>query len=109
MMCLKSCVNAVTHAVYKCSHIPSSLFPQEDVSGAQGQRQRPGPQRHVLGAAGFRGRGQQPVEIRERGVGPRWQTGAPEPQLRLHPPGLPELRSALDESAGLLQQSETLQ
>lgn len=82
---------------------------QEDVSGAEGQRQRPGPQRHVLGAAGFRGRGQQPVEVRERGVGPRRQTRAPEPQLRLHPPGLPQLWSALDESARLLQQSEALQ
>lgn len=51
------------------------LFPpQADVPGAEGQRQRPGPQRHVLGAAGFRGRRQQPVEVRERGVGPRRQT-----------------------------------
>lgn len=82
---------------------------QEDVPGAEGQRQRPGPQRHVLGAAGFRGRGQQPLEVRKRGVGPRWQTGAPEPQLRLHPPRLPQLRSALDESARVLQQSETVQ
>lgn len=88
---------------------PPRPRPQEDVPGAEGQRQRSGSQRHVLGAAGFRGRRQQPLEVRERGVGARRQAGAAEPELRVHPPGLAQLRGALDESARVLQQSQALQ
>lgn len=83
--------------------------PQEDVPGAEGERVGAGSQRHVLLLAGLRGGRRAPLEVRERGVGAGREAGAAGAQLRLHPPRLAQLRSALDEGARLLQQSQTHQ
>jgi len=85
------------------------VAPQEDVPGAEGERGRAGPQRHVLLPAGLRGGRRAPLEVRERGVGAGGEARAAGPQLRLHPPRLPQLRRPLDEGARLLQQSQTHQ
>lgn len=82
---------------------------QEDVPGAEGERVGAGPQRHVLLPAGLRGCGQPPLEVREWGMGPRGQALAAGAQLCLHPPGLAQLRSPLDEGASVLQQSQAHQ
>lgn len=73
------------------------------VPGSESERVRTGPERHVFFLAGLCVGRQPQVEVRERGVGPRRQTGAPDSQLRLHPSRLSKLRRALDESSGLLQ------
>lgn len=83
-------------------HFSIILFIKAHVSRAESERVWVGPERHVFLFAGLRIRGQPQVEICERGVGPRGEARTPNPQLRVHPPRLSKLRSALDESSSLL-------
>lgn len=82
---------------------------QAHVPRAESECVRSGPERHVLVPAGLLGGGLAPLEVCERGVGGGRQTRAAHLQLCVHAPRLPKLRSALDESSSVLQQSQTHQ